>query len=101
MILTYNYQDLQNIKEQMKKVKIKDEEKIYFFINSYKDTLSFMYKNKLVRNVTKGEIEKEIEDFASDMLHNTKKTYNELENLYKSRMNKRNIRNPKDIKLKK
>lgn len=101
MVLTYNYQDLQNIKEQMKKDNIKDEERIYFSISSYKDTLNFMYKNGLAKDLTKEDLQQELQDFASNLLQNTDKSYNELENLYKSRITKNYITNSNDIKLKK
>ena len=98
MTLTYNYQDLQNIKEKLIHDNIKDEKRIYILVSSYEDTLSFMYKNKLIRNISKGELEKELEDFKKDLLQNTNKSYSELENLYKSG---RNIITSNDIKLKK
>lgn len=56
-----------------------------------------MYKNKLIQNISKGELEKELQDFTKDLLQNTNKSYSELENLYKSR---RNIITSNDIKLK-
>lgn len=101
MILTYNYQDLQNIKEQMKKDNIKDEKDIYFSISSYKDTLNFMCKNKLIQDLTKEDLQEELQDFASTLLKNTNKTYDELENLYKSKITKNYIINSSEIKLKK
>ncbi len=101
MILTYNYQDLQNIKEQMKKDNIKDEKDIYFSISSYKDTLNFIYKNKLVQDLTKEDLQEELQDFASTLLKNTNKTYDELENLYKSKITKNYIINSSEIKVKK
>ena len=67
-------------------------------VSSYEDTLNFMYKNKLIQNISKGELEKELQDFTKDLLQNTNKSYSELENLYKSR---RNIITSNDIKLKK
>lgn len=101
MILTYNYQDLQNIKEQMKKDNIKDEKDIYFSISSYKDTLNFMYKNKLAKDITKEDLQEELQDFASTLLKNTNKSYDELENLYKSKITKNYIINSSEIKVKK
>ena len=101
MILTYNYQDLQNIKEQMKKDNIKDEKDIYFSISSYKDTLNFMYKNKLVQDLTKEDLQEELQDFASSLLKSTNKSYDELENLYKSKITKNYIINSSGIKVKK
>ena len=53
MVLTINYADLQNIKEQLINGKNLDNEKIYNFIQDYKDTLNKMYKKKLVSNKTK------------------------------------------------
>lgn len=85
MVLTYNYQDLQRIKEKMKKQKKKRDKDIYFAINSYKDTLNFMIKNKLVKDLTRDDLQKELTDFAIYMLKNTKKSYDELENLYKDK----------------
>ena len=55
MILTYNYQDLQNIKEKLIHDNIKDEKRIYILVSSYEDTLNFMYKNKLIQNISKRE----------------------------------------------
>lgn len=101
MILTYNYQDLQNIKEQMKKDNIKDEKDIYFSISSCKDTLNFMYKNKLAKDLTKEDLQEELQDFASSLLKNTNKSYDELENLYKSKITKNYIINSSEIKVKK
>lgn len=101
MILTYNYKDLQNIKERMKKDNIKDEKDIYFSISSYKDTLNFMYKNKLVQDLTKEDLQEELQDFASSLLKNTNKSYDELENLYKSKITKNYIINSSGIKVKK
>ena len=101
MILTYNYQDLQNIKEQMKKANIKDEKDIYFSISAYKDTLNFMYKNKLAKDLTKEDLQEELQDFASSLLKNTNKSYDELENLYKSKITKNYIINSSEIKVKK
>ncbi len=101
MILTYNYKDLQNIKERMKKDNIKDEKDIYFSISSYKDTLNFMYKNKLVQDLTKEDLQEELQDFASSLLKSTNKSYDELENLYKSKITKNYIINSSGIKVKK
>ena len=101
MILTYNYQDLQNIKEQMKKNNIKDEKDIYFSISSYKDTLNFMYKNKLAKDLTKEDLQGELQEFTSSLLKNTNKSYDELENLYKSKITKNYIINSSEIKVKK
>ncbi len=101
MVLTYNYQDLQNIKEKMKKENVKSDEDIYFAISACKDTLNFMFKNKLAKDLTKEDLQQELQDFASDLLQNTEKSYNELENLYKSKITKNYVINSNDIKLKK
>lgn len=47
MILTLNYGDLQNIRKKYISEKIQDKEKIYTYIQSYKDTLTNMRKNNL------------------------------------------------------
>ena len=83
MVLTYNYQDLQNIKEKMKKENVKSDEDIYFAISACKDTLNFMFKNKLAKDLTKEDLQQELQDF------------------YKSKITKNYVINSNDIKLKK
>lgn len=82
MILTINYGDLQNIKEQLINDKNLDNEKIYNFIQDYKDTLDNMYKKKLVSNKTKTDYEYELMKFANDMLKKTRKSYHSLQHEY-------------------
>ena len=53
MVLTYNYGDLQDIKNKIQKTKKMNDEEIYASINSYKDTLNYMYENDLIINATK------------------------------------------------
>ena len=53
MIFTLNYYDLQNIKEKLKQEKIKNTKKIYLCIDSYQETLNFMYEKNLVRDLSK------------------------------------------------
>ena len=101
IVLTYNYQDLKNKKKKMKKENVKSDEDIYFAISACKDTLNFMFKNKLAKDLTKEDLQQELQDFASDLLQNTEKSYNELENLYKSKITKNYVINSNDIKLKK
>lgn len=82
MILTINYTDLQNIKQQMLNDKITDNKKIYSFIDSYNETLNYMYKNKLIKNKSKKDLEDELVDFASQLLKNTDKSYSQMEKEY-------------------
>lgn len=99
MVLTINYTDLQNIKEQVLNDKITDNKKIYTFIQSYKDTLDNMYKKKLVPNKTKEDYEFELMKFANEMLKNTDKSYREIEKEYGYKTTKDFIVSPKDIRL--
>ena len=82
MILTINYTDLQNIKQQMLNDKITDNKKINSFIDSYNETLNYMYKNKLIKNKSKKDLEDELVDFASQLLKNTDKSYSQMEKEY-------------------
>lgn len=43
-----------------------------------------MYNNKLAKVLTKEELQEELQDFAT-LLKNTNKSYDEQENLYKSK----------------
>lgn len=99
MILTINYTDLQNIKQQMLNDKITDNKQIYTFIQSYKDTLNHMYKNKLVPNKSKLDYEFELMKFANEMLKNTDVPYREIEKKYGLKTTKDYIVCSKDIRL--
>lgn len=99
MILTINYTDLQNIKQQMLNNKITDNKQIYTFIKSYKDTLNHMYKNKLVQNRSKLDYEFELMKFANEMLKNTDVPYREIEKKYGLKTTKDYIVCSKDIRL--
>ena len=79
MILTINYSDLQNIKEQILNEKKLEDKKIYMFIRDFKDTLNNMYKKKLVADKSKTDYEYELMTFAKEMLNKTNKTYRALE----------------------
>ena len=82
MVLTINYSDLQDIRRKVIDEKITDNSKIYVFIESYKETLDYMYKNKLLQNKSKKDLEDELVDFASQILKNTDKSYNQLSKEY-------------------
>lgn len=99
MVLTINYADLQNIKEQMINDKITDNKKIYTFIQSYKDTLNHMYKNNLVPSKSKLDYEYELMNFANDMLKNTSKSYKALEREYGGKISSSFVTGPRDIRL--
>ena len=83
MILTYNYYDLQNIKEKIKQEKIKNTKKIYLCIESYQETLNFMFEKDLVRDFSKKDLENDLQDFAKSLLQNTELSYKQLEQLYR------------------
>jgi hypothetical protein len=99
MVLTLNYADLQNIKQQIITDKITDNDKIYNFIQCYKDTLSYMYKNNLNPDKSRTDYEYELMNFANDMLKNTDKSFKELEREYKFKTTKDYLINPNDIRL--
>lgn len=99
MVLTINYADLQNIKEQVLNDKITDNKKIYTFIQNYKDTLDNMYKKNLVPKMSKTDYEFELMKFANEMLKNTEKSYREIEKEYGNKTTKDFIVGPKDIRL--
>lgn len=84
MILTYNYNDLQNIKKQMQtEMKHrKNDEKIYYFIKVVKDTLEFIFENNLT-NKSKKDIENELLEFKNELLKHTDLSYKQLESQYK------------------
>jgi len=83
MILTYNYYDLQNIKEKIKQEKIRNTKKIYLCIESYQETLNFMFEKDLVRDFSKKDLENDLQDFAKSLLQNTELSYKQLEQLYR------------------
>lgn len=99
MVLTLNYADLQNIKQQMIADKITDNNQIYSFIQSYKDTLSYMYKNNLNPNKSRTDYEYELMNFANDLLKNTDKSYREIERESKYKTTKDYYISPNDIRL--
>ena len=99
MVLTINYADLQNIKEQVLNDKITDNEKIYTFIQNYRDTLDNMYKKDLVPNMSKTDYEFELMKFANEMLKNTNKSYKTLEKEYGDISSSRIVVGLKDIRL--
>lgn len=99
MVLTINYFDLQNIKQQMIENKITDNNKIYNIIQHYKDTLSYMYKNNLVPDKTKFDYEYELMNFANIMLKNTDKSYRDIEKECGQKTTRDYITSPKDIRL--
>lgn len=96
MILTLNYGDLQNIRKKYISEKIQDKEKIYTYIQSYKDTLTNMYKNNLVKGMSREEYEIELYEFANSMLSNTDISKREVEKTFNG---KPIIINNKTIKL--
>ena len=100
MVLTLNYGDLQNIKTQMKEDKIKSDKNIYCYIEAYKDTLNYMYANKLTQNLTKDDLESDLQDLAKSLLEKTTKTYKELEKKYKYDVMSNYYFKPNGIKLK-
>lgn len=87
MVLTYNYGDLQNIKKDMLADKTKTNIQIYNCIESYKETLNFMYDNNLSQNLSKEYLENELQDLVESLLTNTQVTYKELKKLYKNSNN--------------
>lgn len=99
MVLTINYEDLQNIKKQMISDKTTDEESIFKCIQGYKETLDNMYKKNLVLNKDKTDLELELKMFANEMLKNTNKSYKEIEKQYGDKTTKDYIIGPKDIRL--
>lgn len=82
MILTINYSDLQGIKRNLIDEKITDNNKIYSFIERYNETLNYMYKNKLIQDKSKKDLEEELMDFVGQLLKNTDKSYSQLEKEY-------------------
>lgn len=99
MVLTLNYADLQNIKQQIIADKITDNDKIYGFIQCYKDTLNYMYKNNLNPDKSRTDYEYELMNLANDMLKNTDKSYRELEREYKFKTTKDYYISSNDIRL--
>ncbi len=84
MVLTYNYSDLQNIKEKIKKDSLKEQDK-YFFIKSYQETLNYIYKQNLAKNKTKEDLENNLQDLIESLLDGKLQQYKELEKKYKSK----------------
>ena len=100
MILTHNYNDLQNIKEQIKKEKIKDNQKIYFYIESYKDTINFIFEKNLVNDLSKKDLEKDLQEFAKNLLKNTNMSYKQLQQQYELDIVSNYFIRPSEIRLK-
>ena len=96
MVLTINYYDLQNIKERIKREKIRSTKKIYLCIESYQETLNYIYENDLVRELSKEDLENDLRDLAESVLKNTVLSYKQLEQLYRKSIFKNNY----EIKLK-
>lgn len=96
MVLTFNYYDLQNIKERIKQAKIRSTKKIYLCIESYQETLNFMYEQNLVRELSKEDLENDLRDLAESVLKNTELSYKQLEQLYRKSI----FKNNNEIKLK-
>lgn len=100
MVLTYNYGDLQDIKNKIQKNKKITAKEIYSFIVSYKDTLNFMYNNNLVINTTKEELENELLEFTNKLLSQNKLSYKKLDEEYHNQFYTHYIIKPNEIKLK-
>lgn len=100
MILTYNYDDLKNIREQLEKEKIKNNQKIYFYIESYKDTINFIFEKNLIKDLSKKDLEKDLQDFAKNLLKNTNMSYKQLQQQYELDIASNNYIKPNEIRLK-
>lgn len=70
MVLTYNYADLQNIKEKLQNTKNLDKVSINKYIKMYEETLDFMYKNNLIPEKSRLNIEEELNNFKNTLLFN-------------------------------
>ena len=99
VVLTLNYEDLQNIRKHLQKKQFKNSRKIYDYIEMYKETLNFMYNNNLAQNKSKETLEHELCSFAKNLLSNTNKTYKQLEEKYQHEININDIKS-NEIKLK-
>lgn len=77
MLLANNYKELQNIKDKIIKDNIKDEKEILYTIITYKEAINYIFENKLV-DLTKEELEKDLNNFVKLLLKNTNKSYDEL-----------------------
>lgn len=100
MVLTYNYGDLQDIKNKIQKTKKMNDMEIYASINSYKDTLNYMYENDLIINATKENLENELQEFANKLLSQKKLSYKKLDEEYHNQFYTHYIIKPNEIKLK-
>lgn len=100
MILTLNYVDLQEIKIKMQENKNKSNEEIYICIENYKDTLNYMYENKLIKDISKENLETELEEFAKNMLSQSEMSYRELQRQCRTKATKSYLIKPNLIKLK-
>lgn len=70
MVLTYNYADLQNIKEKLQNTKNLDKVSINKYIKMYEETLDFMYKNNLIPEKSRLNIEEELNNFKNTLSFN-------------------------------
>lgn len=100
MILTFNYGDLQDIKKKMLKSKKINNKTIYICIESFKETLNYMYENNLLNNISKEMIEKEIQEFSKNMLSKCEFSYSELEKKYKLELSSHLVINADGAKFK-
>ena len=82
MIITLNYGDLQDIKEKWISERPTNKEQIYNYIQSYKDTLTNMYKNNTVKGYTREDYEIELMEFAKKIIANTDIPKKDLENKF-------------------
>ena len=82
MIFTLNYGDLQDINKKLISKKITSDKQVFDYIDSYKETINYMYKNNLIKDKSKADLELELQDFAKKILANTKETYKDLEKTY-------------------
>lgn len=100
MVLTYNYGDLQDIKNKILETKKLNAEDIYALINSYKDTLNYMYENNLIVNATKEDLENELLEFANKLLSKENLSYKKLDKKYHNKFFTNFFFNPNEINLK-
>ncbi len=100
MVLTYNYGDLQDIKNKILETKKLNSEDIYALINSYKDTLNYMYENNLIVNATKEDLENELLEFANKLLSKENLSYKKLDKKYHNKFFTNFFFNPNEINLK-
>lgn len=100
MVLTFNYGDLQKIKKLIIEDKNKSDKNFYIWIESFKETINYMYENNLVKDISKEDLETELQEFAKSMLSKSKLSYRELEKKYRFEIYTRIIIKTDEIKLK-